>query len=565
MKKTLLSLSLALCAGMAYSQVTTYVLQPPELEGPLDFTWPQWGQQPDLNDPANQVVAFAAFGNDGNSDPTLAVLGCNPFVNAAEVAGKIAVVRRGTCQFGQKALNAQNAGAVAVVIINNQPGPPVAMGAGDFGGDVTIPSVMITLDDGNALAPDIAAGNVELLIGSVFGVYEFNLFTSNKLANIGRYSAMPGPMADQDNFSVNLGAWVKNFGSATQSGVSLNGRVTRNGVEVYNNNSTTATLALGDSVFFSLPAFSDSPYNGLYEFTYTINSPNEDEFPSDNSFGFNFLADSLIAFAPINPTTRRPTPSGHFRASGNQPAFMACTYFRSPIAGNVNASLSGIYTSAAKAGGASIDGEVLEARLYEWNDNFSGWSSATFNNVVQMYSEDYFYTSDLGSQVVWIPFFTPYPLENNKKYLFCSFSPATDVFLGFDETLDYTNIIAQNDRPIYVANNNGSWVHFGDDLNCAVGGVVALPVGIEERDRVELTPFPNPTADFIRIPLTGLTGAALVEVVDLAGNTVLQRRVSVGGDQVLVMDLAGIANGMYTFRMNFEDGRYSTFRVVVGR
>ena len=43
--------------------------------------------------------------------------GCNPLIN--NLTGKIAVIYRNTCEFGAKALNAQNAGAIGVIIIKN--------------------------------------------------------------------------------------------------------------------------------------------------------------------------------------------------------------------------------------------------------------------------------------------------------------------------------------------------------------------------------------------------------------------------------------------------------------
>src|SRR5690606_20072141 len=69
--------------------------------------------------------------------------GCTtPYVNAAQVAGKIAVVKRGNCDFGLKALNAQQAGAIGVIIFNNVGGNATAgMAAGTSGGSVTIPVV----------------------------------------------------------------------------------------------------------------------------------------------------------------------------------------------------------------------------------------------------------------------------------------------------------------------------------------------------------------------------------------------------------------------------------------
>src|SRR3954468_17712387 len=57
--------------------------------------------------------------------------GCDPSDFDSSFAGKIALIQRGTCNFGVKVLNAEHAGAVGVVIFNegNTPGrPPVFSG-----------------------------------------------------------------------------------------------------------------------------------------------------------------------------------------------------------------------------------------------------------------------------------------------------------------------------------------------------------------------------------------------------------------------------------------------------
>lgn len=77
-------------------------------------------------------------------------LACNPglsALNAAGVAGKIALVDRGTCAFTEKVKNAQNAGAVAVVVADNAAGSPPA-GLGGTDATITIPAVRITQADG---------------------------------------------------------------------------------------------------------------------------------------------------------------------------------------------------------------------------------------------------------------------------------------------------------------------------------------------------------------------------------------------------------------------------------
>ena len=68
------------------------------------------------------------------------------------LAGKIALIDRGACDFSLKALNAQTAGAAAVIIANNQGGTAVfTMGAGADAKKVRIPAVMISQNDGAEL------------------------------------------------------------------------------------------------------------------------------------------------------------------------------------------------------------------------------------------------------------------------------------------------------------------------------------------------------------------------------------------------------------------------------
>ncbi|MCU0479543.1 MAG: S8 family serine peptidase, partial [Chloroflexi bacterium] len=79
---------------------------------------------------------------------------------AGSMAGHAVLIRRGTCSFYQKAFNAQQAGAAAVVLYNNQAGAlnPTVAGAPA----ITIPVVAITAAQGVALHNSIAAGPTTL-------------------------------------------------------------------------------------------------------------------------------------------------------------------------------------------------------------------------------------------------------------------------------------------------------------------------------------------------------------------------------------------------------------------
>jgi len=70
---------------------------------------------------------------------------------AGSLTGKIALISRGTCTFSSKILNAQNAGAVAVLVVNNIPGDPIPMGMDGTPNQPTVPAYMLALGDRTAL------------------------------------------------------------------------------------------------------------------------------------------------------------------------------------------------------------------------------------------------------------------------------------------------------------------------------------------------------------------------------------------------------------------------------
>jgi minor extracellular serine protease Vpr len=91
--------------------------------------------------PANEIGCSASGGIPGN------------------MAGKVVLIRRGTCTFAEKAMNAQNAGAAGVIIYNNVPGrftPTVAPAP------VTIPVVAVSDAEGVKIANLLRSGAVNM-------------------------------------------------------------------------------------------------------------------------------------------------------------------------------------------------------------------------------------------------------------------------------------------------------------------------------------------------------------------------------------------------------------------
>ena len=105
---------------------------------------------------------------DGELVPADDIEACASLANADEIEGNIALIMRGTCNFVDKVANAQDAGAIGVVVINNVDGPPIVMG-GDPG-DFTIPAVMVTNEDGMLMLETAQSG--ETVVVRMSGDFE---------------------------------------------------------------------------------------------------------------------------------------------------------------------------------------------------------------------------------------------------------------------------------------------------------------------------------------------------------------------------------------------------------
>lgn len=95
-----------------------------------------------INDPCNFPVIEAdlVLIDDG----TESHFGCVPY-DDPKLEGQIAVIQRGSCNFWEKALNAQNNGAIAVVICNNRSGiRPMSVDRDGRSESIHIPTIMLS-------------------------------------------------------------------------------------------------------------------------------------------------------------------------------------------------------------------------------------------------------------------------------------------------------------------------------------------------------------------------------------------------------------------------------------
>lgn len=136
------------------TNVKITVNSPDEIKGDYQVTSASFG--PKLTTIEGDLV----LANDGSDN---ADEGCNSFTNADAIAGKIAVIKRGSCTFVSKVKNAQDAGAIAVLVVNNAVGPPISLGGDDNEGAINIPSVMISAEEGTKIIERLEDGvNIKL-------------------------------------------------------------------------------------------------------------------------------------------------------------------------------------------------------------------------------------------------------------------------------------------------------------------------------------------------------------------------------------------------------------------
>ncbi len=142
---------------LSFGSPEVRVLTPAAIAGAYQFGNAAFG--PALSSPGVTANVIDAQDAANVAGPTTTD-GCTAFTNAAAVAGKIALIERGTCGFAVKARNATDAGAVGVIIYNNAANsgaaPPGMADDGINGAFVTIPTVSVTRADGLAILAQVA-------------------------------------------------------------------------------------------------------------------------------------------------------------------------------------------------------------------------------------------------------------------------------------------------------------------------------------------------------------------------------------------------------------------------
>lgn len=578
MKKLLLTLSVVALAYWSSAQVIVAGVSPTSIIANYSFTWAVpggWGT-PDFNVPGTYVQDTLMLVEDGSTGTNpqgnpISQEGCNPLTN--NLTGKIAVIYRNTCEFGAKAFNAQEAGAVGVIIINRDP-DAVAMGGGAQGANVTIPVVMIGNAVGALLVEAMQTESVVVFMGNKTGLYPNDIGLLANAVLIPKLGAIPSILAQSGTeFNFEVGARIYNPGSNAQTNVSINAKVVGpTGSTVYDNTVSGLSIATSDSVDVypalasSFPQFSLSSYPaGRYTLTYTIViDGTTDEYVSDNTISSTFtINEDIYAYAQLDETTNLPNPTLFYRPGNNNNTFSICTVIDNPNASRVGA--AGVYFAATN-NTAPLAGEEIALYLYKWEDAFTDLNDAAFgfNALTEVASGFYYFPSDLQNETVYAQFNTAVALENNQRYLACAQTTNVDVYLGHEGSTNYTWNLDYYLQPTSPGESDGTRfaTGFGADIpnSLAVKLIDVATIGLGENSSVDGNAYPNPATDAVTISIEG-EGVANLTVTDIAGKVVISNSVTLNAGKADV-NIASLNAGIYVFNVALENGKTSQFKVT---
>jgi PA domain/Secretion system C-terminal sorting domain len=575
MKKLLLLFILTATGYISgVGQISFIVNSPTDIEGGYNFETVdttganEWNLSPDMDNTANAVTADLLIVDDGAIGDSL---GCGVIIN--DLTGKIAVVYRGICEFGAKAKKAQDAGALAVIIINNVPGPPLGMLPGVSGDSVYIPVIMISQVTGSLIKEQIDLGlTVNGFIGNRLGLFENDLGFNKATAFSPKVGAVPSILAqNQDEYFVNLALFVYNYGSENQDDFTITATIDFDGSNIYNETSASSSINSGDTILVSLPDFLQDSYGvGQYTLTYTLDLPT-DQYLQDNEYSFTFsITENTISLVQLDEFEVPTEPIGV--RPGGLPIpeeFQVCMVFKSENADRINA--KGMRFSASTSPLDSLFDKFMVLDVYEWNDEFDDVFAPTYNDISNSIAtaiydfEDY---ENLQNESIYLDFEDgPLALENNIRYLFCVTPSDEQVLVGHNDVINYERVIQEFQENVMLLQVDGTFYTAWAEPTYPTITIVTEPsiIGLAENETIKLNAFPNPSNDFITIPFTNLSGAGILTVVDISGKVVINKTITLNGENKLRVDISAISSGLYNFNLNLENGKKATIKVLVNK
>ncbi len=593
MKKLLLSITAIVAGYAAYAQVVVAGVSPTAIQGNYEFTnqancgsWPgetddgTWGviNNLDFNIPGTFILDTLMLVDDNTpglnpQGNPIAQEGCDSLVN--DLTGKIAVIYRNTCSFVQKIKNAQDAGALAAIIINREDALLGMLGDATDGPNVTIPAVFISNVDGANLVNAMNNGPVTMFIGNKIGAFNQDIGAVKGEFLIAPYGGNNSQIFD----GFDLGIQVYNYGIDSLTNASVNASIDGPNGNVYDETILLNMLS-GDTAFIfpgntdEFPAFNlggvGNYDNGDYTLTYTVSTGGTDDFPFDNVYVAEFkITDDAMSSSRLD-ANNLPVATNY--PSNSTTEYQSCWMVQEP---NIDGMLvDGIWIVPHTDTSANVfAGAEIFVNAYQWDDawtdlndpnyTFDPTTNDAFQNLNLLTFGTHYPASDNDvDQPAFVTFGQALTLQNDVRYLFCAQTfESTTISFGYDNALDYGanySIFAQPESPVLV---DGQWYVAGWNGSSAPAMTLHQTyIGLDEANLLSGNAFPNPANDQVTVSVNA-NGDANLSIVDVAGKVVFNAPITLVGGQTKI-DMSAFESGMYVFNLTTEEGQSAQFNVV---
>ena len=610
--KKLLLFTMLVFGLTARAQVVFQIKSPESIKGfytikNADSTTHYWGNGSTVKKSVQAELKLAT-GVDSLADKTLPI---------GDYKGKIAVIFRGVVSFADKALRAQEAGAVAIVIVNHGKQTngtvngdeifPMAGGTSYTDGSnamkVNIPVIMISKNTYSSLSTVLRSG--ESVLGYIGGKQklEYNLVLEPGYVSGPARRTRPTLLVQEGMVSDTLHAVIINDGSKLQTNVLVLNKIEFENKIIHADTFYFDSIYPGDTLgyFYKKTPFSPKAdlAKGSYKLTwYTANLYKDDagkfqdtlieEYLFDNSVVIPFNVSDTISSNVALTSTNLPNNSTGFAPGTVASAHGVCQIFQDPYANTMHAdaiTFGSYHYGKAKM----LKDHLFEINVFEWNDQFNNIRDTTKDAADKDYSK--FIVSKAWSLIPLVDkqnFSSPLAaysgfqyvkldnsilFENNKRYLFCvSTSKADSIGFFFNEDkTNYGSWYREKQATMclvvdgtYDTRTYSPSFTIVPSLALSVFKNTAASVDNSVSAEATINVFPNPSHDLVNLSfLMDKASDVVVSITDLSGKLLYSNSIkAVSGNNSIPVDVNAIAKGVYVLHIS-SDFVNATRRIVI--
>jgi hypothetical protein len=492
-------------------------------------------------------------------------LGCAPITT--DLTGKIALIRRGVCNFSLKAYHAQQAGAIGVVIINHFANATeddcyvINMSAGDSAAAVTIPAIMGARALGEPIAQALAAGQTVQACFALPRMY-------NPVAPY--HYATPVNHVDTLN---HIGVNFVNRESTPITNLTITADITRPDGNLDQLAVTLGEISAGADTFVYLPAYVPPSILGHFDicFSNSFYTESRDTVCTDwVHTEHTFASDRLtIDSFGVGPSNQQFIDAGFYVQS-------AALYITGPVedrATYITFGLSNVDSVYVPDPGANIigvilyDGDANDDNVIDLVDNFQDLE------ILSLVTYEFDGTEAVDS-LISVPLQddagNPYvQLEARHPYYASLFyngeAAATGRAVRFSNSLDVTYLAFPTTPLLLGTFFNGGWAGAIVIQRLQMEGFDPTVSGTQNPlDAAKLSIQPNPATDqlMVDLKLNEVNAKVAVSLHDIRGNAVRQQNLTNFQNGQVVFQVNDLPAGTYVLFVRTAEGA-SLKKVVI--